>query len=246
MPPTVYTTRCGVSNYFQKAFDSGPSLVYALGVMRQDDTRQTKEAAMTTTTLYSDTRRTITVSSHDNRHVTITIAGREARCSMHARPQPVYGKLYAKVRASGDNPREMVVFGDAVIPKVAAEAIKTHLDKCEADTRKGYDADKARLEAEIPGIGKLQDAQNRFEASTEASRLSMDDDSDGRAMLDGIEPREAYKALLSRYPRATLYLTAETCKRSSLDATRKTGRTACRILRDGGPVEDAKAVLATC
>ena len=138
------------------------------------------------------------------------------------------------------------VKGTVVLDKASSQAIK---DYCQAkwearlaEVRLRWEAEEAALEAAVPGVTELRAAIHAMHSYQEDFAAAMEDE-----MRDGVNmpvaPRADIDALAAQYPRANLYLKAEGYADASHYAKASAGRKAMTLLREGGTIEEAAAIL---
>lgn len=102
----------------------------------------------------------------------------------------------------------------------------------------------------IPGLEDLRQfanalaaAEARYQAAFE--RMMEDEFNDGARAPQPVseELREDYEWMVKTYPRAALYLRAESYTLSSNHHKYSAGKKAMQLIADGAPLEQAKAVL---
>lgn len=102
--------------------------------------------------------------------------------------------------------------------------------------------EKAAEEAAIPGLRELRAAYDAEEKYRSDFAAAMEDE-----MRDGVNmpvaPRTDIDALAAQYPRANLFLKAEGYADASHYAKASAGRKAMTLLREGGTIEEAAAIL---
>lgn len=102
--------------------------------------------------------------------------------------------------------------------------------------------EKAAEEAAIPGLRELRAAYDAEEKYRSDFAAAMEDE-----MRDGVGipamPQTNIDALAAQYPRAALYLKAEGYTNAAHHVKASAGRKALKLLREGGSVEDAAAIL---
>ena len=100
----------------------------------------------------------------------------------------------------------------------------------------------AAEEAAIPGLRELRAAYDAEEKYRSDCATALEDE-----MRDGVNipvaPRTDIDALAAQYPRANLYLKAEGYADASHYAKASAGRKAMTLLREGGTIEEAAAIL---
>lgn len=109
-------------------------------------------------------------------------------------------------------------------------------------SREQMRAEDARLEQLFPGLTLLKAAYQSESAYSEAFNRMMEDEQN-----DGVRPPKApaidIDKLAAQYPRAALYLKADGYTMSANDKRSAAGDKAIRVLKSGGSIADAEAIL---
>lgn len=107
--------------------------------------------------------------------------------------------------------------------------------------KKQYEADKS--EQAVPGLAELESAIFAAERYADQFAAMMDDE-----MNDGVRPPAQpgcdIDALKAQYPRAAVYITADSYCNASHYAKASAGRKAKELLLSGGSLEQAKKILS--
>lgn len=98
------------------------------------------------------------------------------------------------------------------------------------------------LELAVPGLEQLREArEDGMRYREECNRMMEDESNDG--VNPPAKPVVSSSDLAAQYPRAALYLKAESYSCASNDRKSSAGTKAMRILAEGGSEDEAQAVL---
>lgn len=101
---------------------------------------------------------------------------------------------------------------------------------------------RARLEAAVPGVHLLQEAIESL-GNYHSSYQSMMEDEYNDGVNPPKKPTESLEDLKRKYPRAALYLKADSYSEASHYAKSGAGNKAKKLLEDGGSEDEAHKIL---
>ena len=147
----------------------------------------------------------------------------------------------AGIRKLGKNPADYFWAGYAMT-RAAKPAFDTALAEYRDKQRAAYEAREAALESACPGLHALRDArEDEIRYHDEFEQMMADESNDVARPPRPVET--SYASLVTKFPRAALYLKAENYSCASNDRKASAGSKAMQILANGGSEDEAKAVL---
>jgi hypothetical protein len=195
---------------------------------------------MTTETLIT---KTLTQGAHAGKTMEIKLSSPDFDLGMFKGPLAVFvdGKIVkaghierAQVETMGLN---YVVAQAAMVTDAEGELIVGRIEQMRIDLR-------AELELNLPGLALLEAAaDDEMRYAEQFDRMMDDEDNDGARPPKSV--KVAYSDLAKQYPRAALYLKAESYELAANYAKANAGDRAAKLLASGGEMEDAREILRT-
>jgi len=145
------------------------------------------------------------------------------------------------VRRAGKNPTDYF-WGGYAMTREAQPAFDAALAEYRANYIKAREARENSLELAVPGLASLRAARaDEARYREEFERMMEDEGNDG--VNPPTKPAVSSSDLAAQYPRAALYLKAESYSCASNDRKASAGSKAAAILANGGSEDEARAVL---
>lgn len=145
------------------------------------------------------------------------------------------------VRKAGKNPADYF-WGGYVMTTEAKPAFDAALDEYRSNHIKARESRENALELAVPGLAKLRAARaNEARYREEFDQMMEDEGNDG--VNPPVKPAVSSSDIAAQYPRAALYLKAESYSYATNDRKASAGAKAVRLLTEGGSEDDAKEIL---
>lgn len=176
--------------------------------------------------------------------VTVSRGGKGQTFELNQVIDPVPRPFIPGLRKLGLDPRDFVYVSGANTPvrRGAKPMLERAYEEWKIKWQEESEREEARKYENFPGLRELEDAREDEERHTwEFDRMMDDENNDGARPPKPV--KVPYQDLADRYPRAALYLRAESYSLAAHSQKVFAGQRAMKVLEENGSMDDAQAEM---